>query len=215
MDTNYDSSKAADFIKKSNLPIEDFSNIQKRLQKKCVRYYLHEYPWYQCEEMLSHTKQLLVYLAEDLFYKGLDKESFSIITRNDILNLIEKEEVRQAYDPKIGVNNTLYAFDFFYPNNQNIVTLEQLGIKEEYVYFVQDNDFWKDIFQSKVVGLDTEFVSSHTKLDEQSMQLLQISTENKIFLIDLPFLKENEEFKANFIKFLESIEIIKVGLGIK
>ncbi len=67
-----------------------------------------------------------------------------------------------------------------------------------------------DLWQSKVIGFDTETRPSFTKGVQHSVCLLQLATESTCYLFRLKLIGESAELKA----LLESGEHVKIGLSV-
>ncbi|CAD8090647.1 unnamed protein product [Paramecium sonneborni] len=234
MGNNKDAGKAADFIKKLNYDPENYPKIVERLEKSCIRYLSKEYSWFQCEEKLLYNQSLLVYYCEDAYYHNYKKEALSIIKRNNLLNQIKKENqkeyIKQDFQEGFEeIPNVLFVKDEFKPteefvNNENGVYLlcSDFGYQENQIFVVDKVDqnyfdAWKCIHSSKAVGYDCENVTPWTKLDYQGFKvcLVQIATQNHVFLFDFQRLQNHQEFKDDIRKLLENFEIPKIGLSLK
>ena len=69
----------------------------------------------------------------------------------------------------------------------------------------------KELYLSEVVGFDTETKPTFTRGKINKIALLQLSTEKKCYLFRLQKIGKNEILK----KFLESTNILKIGLSVK
>ena len=86
--------------------------------------------------------------------------------------------------------------------NCKIVVIDNVQAVEEAV---------KELYRSAVVGFDTETKPAFVRGKINKVALLQLSTEKKCFLFRLQKIGKNETLK----KFLESTNILKIGLSIK
>ena len=71
------------------------------------------------------------------------------------------------------------------------------------------------ILAAHEIGLDCEFATNFTKLDDDTGQnsLLQIATDNEVFIFDLISIEKNEAFN-NFISEILTGKILKSGVQI-
>ncbi|CAD8188825.1 unnamed protein product [Paramecium pentaurelia] len=234
MGNNHDAGRAAEFIIKQDFNPANYPKIVERLEKSCTRYLYSEYPWFKCEEMLMFSQSLLVYYCEDAFFHDMKREALSIIKRNNLINQIQKPNLKEQMekDLEIGfeeIPNILFLKDEFKPveefiNNEIGVYLhcKDFGYSENHIIFIDKidqnyNDAWKCINSSNAIGYDCEHITPWTKLDYQGFKvcLVQIATFNHAFLFDYQKLKEFQQFKNDMSQLLENVEILKIGLSLK
>lgn len=68
MATNSAASKAAAIITTLNLDKGEYPQIQERLAKKCMRYFLKREGWQYVEELYGDNPTMLGYAVEDLLH---------------------------------------------------------------------------------------------------------------------------------------------------
>lgn len=124
--TNENIKIAGNLIKQWGKDINDYPNVKERLMKSSMRYYLGRYlynkpgqddylPLGRVEDMFMGFKPMLVYLVEDLVFKGKSNEAKGVVQRHGIEEDL-REDVRERlmdviYDPK----KDSQPIDFFGP----------------------------------------------------------------------------------------------------
>lgn len=74
MTRNKTASKAADYLKKFDLDAKDFPELQVRLNKNSIRFFIKDKQWYQIEDTFANKPEFLGYAVEDYFFKGMKNE---------------------------------------------------------------------------------------------------------------------------------------------
>lgn len=98
--------------------------------------------------------------------------------------------------------------------------LNELGIKENDVIFVNDitSELYKasveDIFSSKMVGFDSEFMPQLDIFVDPGVAIIQLSTEKKVYIYDMISFKFNDKFGEMLSDLFSNEKVIKVGHSI-
>lgn len=79
LNNNKETSKAADIMKQFGFTAADFPEIQIRLLKKALRYYLSTFTWSFVVEFYKDNFQTLAWIVEDLVFKGKLDEAYTIL----------------------------------------------------------------------------------------------------------------------------------------
>ncbi|KAM3128195.1 hypothetical protein pb186bvf_019678 [Paramecium bursaria] len=160
-----------------------------------------------------------------------------LIKKDDI-----KQQIIQDLDALELIPNDLFTRDIFGPteiifdkdSEQVYIKLQDLNQQENQIVFInEDGELlnmaydhlicqWRQNLQQQKnseerfyfdVGVDSEFISSDTKLDKKgvAVQILQISSFQYTFIFDLVFLQKVERFRQLFVALFEDFEIQKSG----
>jgi len=237
MTTNKLASKAADFVKLFKLNPSDFPELIERLQKNCLRFYVHNDVWMKVEEKFYDFKNMLGFYVEDLVFREEFDLAVSITKRHNLLEggHIKKEDTIEALKPYFAdpptktfnyTENKLLMTDFFEPTEEILGeapkgtywNFKDFGIDLEkdliYIDNCEDGTFdaaLEHILSADVVGLDSEFRISMTKFDKQGTALLQLATKTKLFVFDSLKLWDNAKYNGLIQNLFSDPKILKVG----
>lgn len=206
MATNSAASKAADFITNLKLDRQSYPQIQERLAKKCMRHFLKKEGWHYVEELYHDNPTMLAYAIEDLVYDNRLNEALSVyvrrmkgneehIKKQDVLDVLEK--VRKGELNYVELPNPLAQTNVFGPSDfSKYLTLGEFGVARENVLMVDDatpnlEEHLKELFESPVLGFDTESLVGLTKLEQESEGLatIQVASHTKVLIFDALKLK--------------------------
>jgi len=205
------------------------------LQGAAIRHFVRDLDWMRLEEKFCADQNLLNLCVEGLIKKKMLNEAFSIIKRQKLLSnpsipfYLKKKFKPLCSDPSlVFLKNSLFELDDYAPTEEilklnepgTFITMGDLGldIKKDLIYIekIATSKFEQavnEILNSRAVGLDTEFTSHLTKFDKQRIALLQIATNEKIYVFNVLKMKEKIDFAKyqNFVKdLLTNPEILKV-----
>ena len=124
--------------------------------------------------------------------------------------------LRTSYFRKTALVSNGYSGYFVVPteflidleiNRDTYLTTAHFSVKEENIFFIEREDAsfemaWGKLFSSSHVGIDSEYQVAKTKLDSSSAQLLQMATEEEVFIFDLPRLSLSQSFVKNLFKLM-------------
>jgi len=237
MTTNKLASKAADLVKYFKLNPKDFPELIERLQKNCLRFYVHNDIWMKVEEKFYDHKNMLGFYVEDLVFKEQFDLAASIVKRHNLLEggHITKEDTLEALKPYFAdpptktfnyTENQLFMVDLYDPTEEILGeaapgtywNFKDFGIDLDkdliYIDNCDDEKFEaavSHLLGAEVVGLDSEFRMSLTKFDKQGTALLQLATKSKLIIIDSLKLWNHPKYNKLIQDLFSNPKILKVG----
>ncbi|CAK93419.1 unnamed protein product (macronuclear) [Paramecium tetraurelia] len=211
---------ATELIRKYNLKKEDYPQLIKIQNRQAVdRTYFPKLdePYERVEERLQGYPYMLCHVIDKLLENNKVNEAYSVAVRqglNDQFNL-----------NGVLVENPLLKFDGFGITEQicyqedpsGFIQFSDFNIHEDQIQFIDSVEkllLIKDlILNAQITGFDTEFCHYFDEFAIGGVAIMQISTENNVYIIDIFNLREklellqflNNYFASNKIKIGHSV----------
>ncbi|KAM3130358.1 hypothetical protein pb186bvf_017561 [Paramecium bursaria] len=223
-------SKIADYIINGELDQSEFVEVRNQLRINTVRYFAKTFCWQKIEDLFGDHPELL------LTYVQICKEPFqikySIAQRCNLIQLMDPQQQQQYQNGPNILENKFFTEDrFTYSEkildnkNNEFIDFSDFGITiKDIIYLDQENIrsqlAFEQILASDMTGLDTEGDGDNFKsrLDKSERDvrkgLLQISTINQIYIIDVYYFKQSQQYKEFMTQYLQNNNKI-IGLNIK
>lgn len=206
-----------------------------KAQRRGVKHFMTRCDWMSLEEKFYDEKDALVYYVGRLLIQE-DKmnQALSIIQRHrlyDHLNLDAMTQVVPYFTiPQtksfVYLENELFTKDAYAPTEE-LLAREPLGTYWNFRDFGIDpnvdlvwieksgtkafTDAVHDLLSSRLIGFDSEFKFSMDRMASTGTDVLQLSTDKKVYLFDSMSLAECDEYQQFVRDLLSSRDIIKVS----
>lgn len=215
-------------LKDAQIDCNNYPELIIRSKKAYFRFIYSSFNVEFVELRFYSQKEFLVYLAEELNYKGYIDLSLSVVYRHDLSKYPLKKELTEILSFKYSeVKNSLLYWNEFSPlenfieNSNKFLKLSDLGLKEnnitvfytlEHLHAAQDA--LRNLRLKKVLGFDTEGDSNFIPFENQKIDLLQIADDNNIYIFNLRVFNSHEFFDLLKELFFDK-NILKLGFCFK
>ena len=228
LSTNEHYRQAFAILRKKGIESAKYPELEKRAEKMALRYHLNSTDVDQIELHYAHRKRFLVYLAEDLFFKGRKDEALSIVKRHQLHSLLEKKELKAVLDDHFEYTENPYLLeDLFQPlasvkdKKTKYLSLSDMGFSEADITIIESEEpfenlerAFEELSKAKWVALDTENSPQELPSVPASAELLQLASPSKVFLLNMNALK-SERVITLLNGLFQNTSLLKLGYQFK
>jgi len=228
--------KATNMISHYGFDPFDFPDLIVGAKVNAIRYFAKNHSWFKVEEIFSESKEMLLFFAEELLKDENFHAALSIIKRHNLLSEDDDvSDVVQEFQSRFMVelskefeynDNILFMHDDYVPteeiinkdSSEEFWNLKDFNIKMgESIIWVDDIDSEnfeaaeKELLAASIVGLDSEYRLNTNRFEKRQTSILQLATENKVYLFDVQSLGESLQYQELIWKLFTNPKIFKIG----
>jgi 3'-5' exonuclease len=224
LSTNDNCKIAAQIIDEYKLDINDFPELQERLQKQTMRYYLGRFLYKKpktddylsldrIEDLFFGFKSMLSYLVEDLVHKGKMNEAKGVCLRHNLMDIIRPDTREQLIPVVYDQKRDPVPYDAFGPLSDGKCIEIPPGVTVEMISTLDDIKKLDALLVEPYIGVDSEWRPSLTKFHHTAPALFQISGAAASFLVDLVSLRDSKELNEKLVEVFTNDKSVIVGFA--